>query len=82
MAITVSHMTAIETHGLGPTDSKGSRIVATAGDSARITIPYRHNLSAEENHKAAAEALVAEMGWSGDMVAGTTARGMVFVFVS
>lgn len=56
----------IITRYLGPTDQRGSRVVAThRRDSSRSTChPWRkclswdHALSAEENHQAAAQALL------------------------
>lgn len=47
----------------GPTDSRGSRIIAThkrdSDVTFRRTIPWDHSLSPEQNHLAAAEALLA-----------------------
>lgn len=73
-------MKAIETRYLGPTNTRGSRIIATDGDGNRITIPYPHQLSGEACHRAAAEALCAKMRWTGRLIGGATLRGYVFVF--
>ena len=55
----------IETRYIGPTDTKGSRISAVCKrDSDRIyrrTVSYSHGLSSEDNHLAAAEAVMAIM---------------------
>lgn len=77
-------MKAIETKYLGPTDFKGSRIVADDGDGNRVTISYPYELSGEEVHRAAAVALCEKMGWSGadTLVGGSTKRGYVFVFTN
>ena len=55
----------IETRFIGPTDHRGSRISAVCKrDSDRIyrkTIHYSHGYSSEDNHRAAAEAVMAVM---------------------
>jgi len=48
-------MIAIVTKYYGPTDSKGSRIVATE-NGKRVTVGYDSGLNSEDNHAAAAEA--------------------------
>jgi hypothetical protein len=78
-------MKAISTHYLGPTDYRGSRIVATAegGDRPhKVTIPYPHELSGEACFALAAEVLCRRMGWTqhGALVGGGTDKGYVFVF--
>ena len=56
-------MRAIITRYLGPTNFRGSRIVADAGKGARLTMPYDHALNTNENHAEAAKALCLKMGW-------------------
>jgi hypothetical protein len=58
-------MQAIRTVKLAPTNTRGARIKATAA-AGSITLPYDHSLrhDLEANHRAAAEALVAKMGWN------------------
>jgi len=54
-------MIAITTTFRGPTDTRGSRIIATAHDGAttrRVTVAWDHSLSATANHHAAAVAWV------------------------
>lgn len=51
-------MQAIRTQYKGPTDHRGSRIVATSRAGRTVT-PYQYELSAGENHAAAAAAHVA-----------------------
>lgn len=75
-------MKAIETRYLGPTNTKGARIVASDGDGNRATIGYPHELSGEAVHRKAAEALCQKMGWPGKLAGGSTKRGYVFVFIS
>lgn len=47
-------MQAIVTTYAGPTDTRGSRIIAKA-DAGRIVVSYDHALSLQDNHRAAAE---------------------------
>jgi hypothetical protein len=49
-------MQAIVTKYYGPGNVQGSRVVAKC-DAGRVSIPYRHELSGEEVHRAAAVAL-------------------------
>ena len=79
-------MQAIETRYLGPTNTRGSRIVATTHSAVsrypvRLTVPFDHTLSTEAGHRKAAEALKAKLGWKGRMVGGGTRTGYCFVFV-
>ena len=71
-------MKAIETHYLGATNFKGSRIVASDSDGNRVCVGYDHGAS--DPHEVAARALCAKMGWSGKLTSGHTKRGKVFVF--
>ena len=50
---------AIHTRYMGPTNTKGGRIKATAW-AGSVTVPYDHALNVEDNHRAAAGALLAE----------------------
>ena len=60
---------AIVTKYYGPTNTRGSRIKATAA-AGSVTVSYNCGLSQGDNHKAAAEALARKFGW-----VGTYARG-------
>ena len=71
---------AITTKYVGPTNSRGSRIIADDGDRNRVTIPYPYQLSGEAVHREAAIALCKKMGWAGTIYGGATAHGYVFVF--
>lgn len=72
---------AIETKFLSATNSRGSRIKASAwGGSA--TVGYDHALNPEGAHKAAADALIAKMGWTGTFAQGGNAKGDGYVFVN
>ena len=72
---------AIETRYLGPTNTKGGRIKATAWGGS-VTVPYDHALNTEDAHKAAADALIAKMGWNGTYAQGGNAKGTGYYFVN
>lgn len=74
-------MVAIETRYLGPTNTKGSRIVVTAGSGNRVIANCNSAISNEENHRRAADLLRRRLHWSGAMVGGSTKAGMAWVFV-
>lgn len=74
-------MKAIETKYHGPTDSKGARISASDMDNNRVYISYPHELSGADCHEAAARALMAKMGWAGEIIGGATKTGYAWVFV-
>ena len=75
-------MKAIETRYLGPTNTKGARIVAHDMDNNRIVVDYTATLTLIKSYRAAAEALRDKMGWRGELVGGATKRGYTFVFAS
>ena len=55
---------AIVTRYLGPTDHRGSRVVAsTNGKGKRVTVPWNCGLDVDDNHDAAARALIQRLGW-------------------
>lgn len=55
-------MQAIQTKFYGATNTRGTRMKATAG-AGTLTLSYDYGLSLEENHKGAAKALCAKLGW-------------------
>ena len=73
-------MQTIETKYLGPTDHRDARIKATASNGMAVTIPYPHEDSDTGKHIQAVRKLAAKLNWTGEMVGGWTARGMVWVF--
>lgn len=73
-------MKAIQTKYVGPTNTKGSRIIATDNDGNKVTISYPYELSGEDVHRKAAQALCDKMNWKGEMIAGWVKNGYVFVF--
>jgi hypothetical protein len=72
-------MKAIETHYVGPTNNRGSRIVASDMDVNRVTVEYRSELNSDQNHQAAALALLAKLRWAGTYYGGHTKKGMAWV---
>ena len=79
MTITPSRRVAITTRYLGPTNFRGSRIKAFTESGRSITIDCNDALSVEDNHRAAARALQAKMGWTDDLIEGGIATGYVYV---
>ena len=57
-------MQAITTKYAGPTNTRGTRIIAKAA-AGRVSVGYDHALNLEDNHAAAAQALAAKLGWTG-----------------
>jgi hypothetical protein len=72
---------AIETKYLGATNSRGSRIKATAW-AGSVTVCFDYQLNPDQNHKAAADALIAKLGWQGKFAQGGNAKGDGYVFVN
>lgn len=74
---------AIITKFYGPTNTRGSRITAKAW-AGSVTVPYKHRLSAEDNHRAAAQALADKLEWQGKMIGGglPDTSGYAFVFTA
>lgn len=73
---------AITTKFLGPTNARGSRVKASC-DAGSITVSWEYALNSEDNHKAAARALIAKLGWDdgrGEWFGGSdSGAGYVFV---
>lgn len=75
-------MQTIETRYHGPTDTKSSRVSATAsGGAGRVMLTWDNARGSEDNHAAACAALMRKMNWRGTMQGGHTKRGMVWVFL-
>jgi hypothetical protein len=72
---------SIVTKYLGPTNTLGSRIRATATAGAKKTVNFNYELGPTDNHRAAAQALAAELGWKGRWEGGSTSDGYVFVCI-
>lgn len=73
-------MQAIETKFLGPTNTKGARIKASA-QAGSVTIPFDYGSWVEHAHDQALRALVAKLGWWGVWARGGTADGTGNVYV-
>lgn len=71
-------MTAIVTRYLGPTNTRGSRIVVESYSSRKV-VPYDHSSNSETAHAKAALALILERGWGGTWIMGGTRKGWAFV---
>lgn len=72
---------AIETRYLGPTNTKGSRIKATAWKGS-VTLSYDYALNADQNHAKAAQALADKFGWKGQWAQGAKPKGTGYFFVN
>jgi hypothetical protein len=72
---------AIETKYLKATNVRGSRIKATAL-AGSLTVGYDYALDSDANHAAAAQALIARLGWTGTFAQGGNAAGTGYVFVN
>ena len=68
---------AITTKYHGPTNTRGSRISATSASGIRVYMPYSYDLSVDECHEKAAEALCTKLGWTGQMIGGSNTTGNV-----
>lgn len=86
-------MIAIQTRFIGPTNHRDSRVVAECMEKTtaefkqrRLVSHWDHSLNVEDNHRAAAVALIRKLGWDNehkftyaDWYCGGTERGYVFV---
>jgi hypothetical protein len=72
-------MIAIQTKRLGPTNHRGSRVVAFTCNGHRIVLDWADAASSDANHTAAAYELARKMGWPGKWVGADTECGLVFV---
>lgn len=73
---------AIITKFMGPTNSRGARVKATA-DAGSITVGWDYALNIEGNHTAAAKALAMKLGWAGHWHGGgLPGSGYAFVLAS
>lgn len=68
-------MKAIQTKYLPCTNNRGSRIKAWIEGGSSVTIPYPHELSGEEVHKAAAQKLADKLGWTNKLIGGGLPNG-------
>jgi hypothetical protein len=73
---------AIVTRYHGPGNVRGARVSARC-EAGRLTLPWDHALNAEDNHRAAAEALARKFGWlpEGGRLAGGGLGNAVYAWV-
>jgi hypothetical protein len=62
-------MQAITTKYFGPGAVRGSRFRAKC-DAGSCWVSYDYEKNSEDNHRAAAEALLAKLGWTGTEIVG------------
>ncbi len=80
-------MLAIQTHYIGPSNTRGSRVRAEVMEPARgsfgtrrtLTIGWDDALSSHDNHNAAAKALITRLAWFGRWSRGGADPGNVYV---
>ena len=70
---------SIETRYVGPTNHRGSRIIATTPSGHKLTHAWNYEFNSDANHYAAAEALRAKLDWPSIKAGGSTAKGYAFV---
>lgn len=63
-------MQSIITQYAGPTNTRGSRIIARSTSGIRRSYPVDNAKSIDENHKNAALTFAIEFGWNGHYVGG------------
>jgi len=73
---------AIVTKYLGPTNTLGARIKASAGHARGLVDHWDYEAGVEENHARVAKVLAADRGWSGLFVAGMLPSGDGNVFTA
>jgi len=72
---------AITTRYIGPTNTRGSRVKATAS-AGSVTLHWDDALNSEQNHNRAAEALANKFKWKGTYYGGGMPDGKGNVYVS
>jgi len=77
-------MQTISTKYIGPTNTRGSHIVAKTSEGKSKTISYDYELDAIDSHLKAVKALKKSLGrgWSKQMTCGGTKTGLCCVFSS
>lgn len=71
----------IETKYLPATNNRGARVKATAW-AGSVTVGYDWELDAADNHRDAADALIAKLDWEGTYVQGCNAKGNGYIFIN
>lgn len=75
-------MQAVTIKFMGPTNTRGAGYKATSASGKSVSVSKDYELSEAQNAIRAAKALGAKLGWSGEMVLGSTKDGYVAVFAS
>lgn len=75
-------MKAITVKYHGPSEVRGSRLIARDMDGNTFTLDEFDHLSREDRYRAAAAGLCRKMGWTGTLAHGGTKDAEVFVFVT
>lgn len=70
---------SISTKYVGPTNTRGSRVIATSASGHRMIVEWDDAINIDANHEAAAFALVSKLQWCGSWVGGATKDGFCFV---
>ncbi len=70
---------AVATRYIGPTNHRGTRVVAHC-DAGKLTVAWDYELDVEANHRAAALALITQLGWSGHWHGGSMHSGYVWTW--
>ena len=73
---------AITVKYLGPTNSRGARVKASAGGTGNVTLPFRHEWSMEQNVAAAVDELLLRYEWDNPYVLGALADGTYVAVLS
>lgn len=74
-------MIAIRTKYLGPTETKGARVVADDGRGHRITVAWDYTKDVYDMHEQVAKALCKKYNWPTKVVGGDLGEFMVWVFI-
>lgn len=74
-------MKAIRTRYVGPTNTRGARIIASDGDRNSISISYPHSLNSDEGHELAAYLLMEKMQWTNRIIGGGFQRDMYWTMI-
>ena len=73
---------AITVKYLGPTNSRGARVKASAGGTqGNVTLPFRHEWSVEQNVAAAVDELLLRYEWDNSYALGVLPDGGTYVAV-
>ena len=74
---------AITIKYLGPTNSRGARVKASAGGTqGKVTLPFSHDLSMEQNVAAAVDELLLCYGWDNPYALGALSDGTYVAVLS